>query len=180
MVIKAQNLGSLRAPYFFGDKIYFFGDKMDHGHWEDNKPDLDKLTQIPRDAVNWLYVSGYYDGPLTGRVRVAGEELWAAVFEECHEDVESLTDTLEVAYRPACGFYRRYKLIRLTAEADQEEQRRQAIFEEFVGTHTRYDSEGKRHLHELKPEWMWRKFYDQQKTWPTWEPEGELIGWFQN
>jgi len=140
-----------------------------HDRWSPEK--ANGTTKYLRSDVKWLYHTSFYDGPISGMCRVNGEELWFQIFEECN-----ITDADN---NPVCGFYRRYLLYRLTPESSAEEQRRHAIFEEYVGTHCTYDSEGKRNLSGLKPEWMWKEFYDQQKTWPLWEPEGEVAGWFE-
>jgi hypothetical protein len=53
-----------------------------------------------------------------------------------------------------------------------------------VGTHTRfvYDDDGRkrraRHFSAAEhPDW--HSFYDLAKTWPEWQADGEVIGWFQ-
>lgn len=162
---------------------------MEHVHdrWDPERA-IGKV-QYPRDNVSWVYVSGYYDGPISGRVILrsprgkfdsSAETLWAQIFEECNETEESLTDTLEVAYRPVCGFYRKYLLYRLNPESAAEEQRRHELFEKHVGTHWSYNVEGQRQHSGLKPQSEWHKYYDQAKNWPTWKPEGEVVGWFEH
>jgi hypothetical protein len=126
-----------------------------------------RLPAGPRlDDVRWLYHSGFYDGPLNGRVLSASAgPVWAEVVEECGDG--------------SCGFYRRYALIRLAAAADAEEARRQQLFQQHVGRHTVYDEDGRRDLSLVRPQEEWHAFYDACSSWPAWEPEGDVIGWFE-
>lgn len=134
-----------------------------------------RTLHVAKDEVRWLYYSGFYDGPLSGRVAVATEQVWASRFEECqHWD-----DSEENENDRVCGWYRRYRLIRLTPEADAEEARRHALFREMVGDHWEIREDGSRARFDpsLKPDW--HGYYDLAKEWPTWEPLGELVGWFE-
>lgn len=143
--------------------------EMDHEHWNSNNFDPSGYQRVPAVRVRWLYIKGYHDGPLDGRVLVGGAELWAEVFEECTElDEES-----------QCSFSRKYVLYHLEQDCDAEEKRRQALFEEHVGVYWSFNPDGSRKDGQLKPDSEWHKFYDQQKTWPKWEPKGTIVGWFQ-
>lgn len=132
--------------------------------------------QYLRNDIEWLYVSDYYDGAMSGRVILLthdglSETFWATWFEECNE--------VDADRNPICGFYRRYLLYRLSPGSNAEEQRRHALFEKYVGTHWSYDGQGRRHHSGLKPQSEHHKYYDQAKHWPEWKPEGEVIGWFE-
>lgn len=169
MVIEAEIIGSLRAPYFFGVD-------MEHIHNRGNPEKAIGKPQYLRSNVNWLYVAGYYDGPLNGRILLRHpdghtQSLWAQIFEECNE--------IDADDNPVCGFYRRYLLYRLNPGSNAEEERRHALFEKYVGTHWSYDVNGQRQHSGLKPLSEHHKYYDQAKHWPAWKPEGEVIGWFE-
>lgn len=149
---------------------------MEHTHERWSPEKAVGVPQISRDDVNWLYVSGYYDGPLSGRVIVrsysgALPSLWAQVFEEC--------TALDADDNLVCGFYRKYVLYRLSKGSNAEEERRHKLFEKYVGTHWSYDVNGQRQHSGLRPQSEWHKYYDQAKHWPNWEPEGEIVGWFE-
>jgi hypothetical protein len=124
----------------------------------------------------WIYHSGYYDGPLSGMVRLAdGREVWAECIEECHhydEDLE-FTDA-----RTLCGFYRRYQLWRLSDESRAIEAERHADFRRWVGTHTDRD-EPARIVH---PQAMWTRFYAKWKARdvPAHLDGAQPIGWFES
>lgn len=121
------------------------------------------------EGVRWVYQAAFYDGPIDGMVTAPSTgQVWAEMFEECGRNDEP------------CGFYRRYRLIRLTPEAAAEEARRRALFRQHVGTHFDCDEEGRRDHSGVRPKEEWHKFYDAAAGWPEWKPEGELVGWFQS
>lgn len=137
------------------------------------------MRRTPSRHVRWIYDAGYYDGPLSGQVAVQSGEViggdpvdlifWAEVFEECGIP------------EAACGFYRRFQLIQLTQQAREEEARRHALFQKYVGLHTDYTETGARDIGALvHPESEWGKYYEQAATWAEWKPEGEIVGWFES
>lgn len=117
--------------------------------------------------VTWRYISGFYDGPLSGlAVLPDGTEAWAIVFEECDQE------------DAVCGFYRRYRLIKMTSEAAEWEAMRHAAFQRYVGTHWDFGEDGNRGT--VAPNGLHRRYYEAYPPHSNeWEPEGALIGWFQ-
>jgi hypothetical protein len=131
------------------------------------------MPEIPPGRVRWLYYSGYYDGPISGRVMVDAIEVWAQQFEQCSCLRDEDTD------ESPCGFYRRYRLIVLEPAVDAEEARRHALFREMVGYHMEIREDGRRSHFDAATHPNWHDFYDLVKGWPEWSPTGVLVGWFQ-
>lgn len=135
---------------------------------------LDRLTGKWR----WLWHSDYYDGPLTGMVLYEGKEVWAEAAEECRHVVEAPEDDEDHDYISTCGFYRRYRITRLTAAAHAETTRRHELFRQMVGRHCDHLPDGRRAAEFESPP-GWHDFYDLATTWPEWRPEGEHLGYVE-
>lgn len=114
--------------------------------------------QLDGKDIHWGFIADYYDGPISGVVKISGVVHWADCYDEApwHDS----------------SWYRRYKVYRLSGESANEQTRRQQEFERYVGTH--WTDGG-----EVRPQSEWHKFYDLAATWPEWEPEGEVVGWFE-
>lgn len=124
-------------------------------------------------GVHWIYYSGFYDGALSGAVRLPDDtRAWANCAAECdHFDADK--DTFG-----ACGWYRRYQLFQLTEQAWAEEAERHADFQRWVGMHTDIDDESPG---DVRPQGQWKNFYDKWSGHLI-EPRlngAVLIGWFQ-
>lgn len=142
--------------------------RRDHVHGQ-MVPDL---VGLPELHVQWVYYHSYYDGPQSGMVRTPeGERLWAEVADECSD-----LETEDRAH--LCGWYRRFRVIRLTPAALAEEDRRHGLFVEHVGDHWVFDDSGNIRAGTVKPEAEHSRFYDQAASWPEWKPEGSTVGWF--
>jgi hypothetical protein len=116
----------------------------DHEHYIDALPQGEKV-----EDVRWVYHTGYYDGPLSGMVRLSdGREVWAEMIEECGED------------QGHCSFFRRFQLWQLTDHQYDIEARRHADFQRYVGGHTDYDENGRRDLSLVRPQEQWAPFYE--------------------
>lgn len=140
----------------------------DHEHGFENTVDISNLPRLDRRDWRWLWIGGYYDGPLDGMVLYNGQQYWAEMVDECSEIVADGSDT-------KCGYYRLYRLIRLTDAAHAECVRRHEIFCQYVGSHWDYGEDGRRNAGAVKPQSEWHKFYDQAGEWPTWTPAGESV-----
>lgn len=140
----------------------------------DHAPDITGLPELTGEW-RWLWHSGYYDGPLTGMVLYQGEELWAEVAEECHHLVEAPEDDENNDFVSTCGFYRRYRATRLTAEAYAETVRRHGLFRQMVGPHCDYDENGRRTRRFESPP-GWHDFYDLANSWKPWVVAGDHVG----
>lgn len=141
----------------------------------DHAPDITDLPALTGEW-RWLWHSGYYDGPLDGMVLYEGEQLWAEVAEECQHWVEAPEDDEDHDVISTCGFYRRYRITRLTTEAFAETTRRHELFRQMVGHHADHDETGRRAAQFESPP-GWHGFYDIAATWAKWSPEGEHLGW---
>lgn len=148
--------------------------RQDDHHPGGDAPAITGLPNLP-GTYRWLWHSGYYDGPLNGMVLYDGEQLWAEVAEECHHVVEAPEDDEDHDFVSTCGFYRRYRITRLTADAYAERMRRHELFRQMVGHHCDYDENGKRAARFESPP-GWHDFYDLAKTWEPWTAEGEHLG----
>lgn len=133
-----------------------------------NEPCEAEVPKVPRDDVRLLWASGYWDGPLEGLAEVAGEQVWYCLAQEAPEE-------------QAVGWFRRFWLVRLTAEQLARELARHQDFRTCVGTHFDYDADGQRDG-EMQSQAEWRKFYDkygEDDRAPRLLPDNEVIGWFE-
>lgn len=128
------------------------------------------------DGIRWIYSAGYYDGPLTGMVRLAdGSEAWAHVVDEC-DCWDPITEE-----RIGGGFYRRYQITRPTPEAYAVQQARHEDFRRHVGHHTDYDDHGKRQFGVgIHPAESHHLFYDKWLNRAD-DPKdgGDTLGWWE-
>lgn len=118
--------------------------------------------QVARKDVRYLWHNDYWDGPMSGACLYQGERLWFKIF---HEGVQ----------------HRKFVLLRLNENQWKELDFRHLKFQNYVGTHTDYDENGKRHvgsapLIESDPD----KFYKWAKKNPAPNIEGEQVAWYRN
>lgn len=132
---------------------------MDHEH--------DVIREIPEGLPEikdpeLLWIHGFYDGTLSGMIRVNGEMLWTTAAYECTEDGPA-----------GCGFYRRYLVMRLEPSAVDQQVQQQADFVKYVLGH---EEEGWRFSMNRMPPTEQHLYYDKWPDKP--DPEGEPVGWF--
>jgi hypothetical protein len=122
------------------------------------------VKQVPKSSVCLLWHHGYWDGPLSGACQFNGERLWFSCYDEGLR-------------------HRKFVLLRLSDEQWKDIDFAHGLFQDYVGTHTDYDENGKREIQRgLKPrvESNYAKFYDWAKENPREEPHGEQVGWYRN
>ncbi|MFA7264823.1 MAG: hypothetical protein WC054_00685 [Candidatus Nanopelagicales bacterium] len=127
------------------------------------------------DNIQWVYHSSYYDGPISGMVRLEdGTVLWAQMIEQC-DCYDEKTDEAD-----QCGFYRRYQLYRLSPEQTAVEAERHADFQKYVGVHTDYTDGKRTHIGNTQPQIEWYRFYEK---WSPRDSEvlvgAEPVGWWE-
>lgn len=136
-----------------------------HGEIKENLP------RVERSEVRYLYHSGFYDAPLSGSCLYNNERLWFYCFDENNEEDG---DT---------SWWRKYVLLRFTAEQWEALDVRHGLFQDYVGAHTDYDEDGNRWLSkpDLKPrvEANHAKYYDWAKENPFDNYEGEQVAVYQ-
>lgn len=125
-----------------------------------------RSPRIDRAEVRLLWHADYYDGPKSGMLVYRGEECWFEVIDECED--------------PDADWYRRFVILRLSAEQLAEEKRWHELFREKVGGHTDYDDRGKRQVGLLHPEEKWKEFYDayRERTPPDFS-DNAVLGWME-
>ena len=122
------------------------------------------LTRIDRSAVQFLWHSSFWDYSQSGMLLYSGEKCWFQVIEE-NEGNE---------------WFRRFLVIRLTAEQLQEEESWHELFRQKVGTHTDYDANEKRQVNSLKPQDTWDEFYGPCRDRQPLDLSGNpAVGWFE-
>ena len=124
-------------------------------------------------GIEYVYHSGYWDGPLSGMCRYQGRRYWFS----CVHDYHDTTDDGRPLDQRIFGIYE------LTDSEWKEEEYWHNLFEKYVGTHTRY--EDNRRTGQVGPSKLHNKFYDESKA--AWKDgrrkkkeltENKLIGYF--
>ena len=142
---------------------------------------IPKLEGRPR----LLYHSGYYDGPLSGMCLYNDERHWF----NCVEDELDFTDPNTKEYLRG----RVYVVVKPDLDELKKENVRHALFEKYVGTHTRYDADGKRNSYGNHSPSVWwvrilrRMGVDTAKWWYRRKPgkapspnfnNSEVVAWW--
>jgi hypothetical protein len=126
------------------------------------------VPQVSREDVRLLWHSDYWDGPRSGMLELNGERCWFQVIAE-NED-EDLH-----------GWYRRFVVVRLTADQLAEEDRWHALFRENVGWHNDYVAGLPGRYEGLRPREQWQAFYDPYKNRvPLDLSSDEVLAWFEH
>jgi len=129
--------------------------------------DYRRAPQIAREEVRFLWCVDFWDGPRSGLLVYRGEECWFQIVAESEDDNSN--------------WYRRFLVLRLTAEQHAEECRWHELFRTKVGVHTDYDQQEQRPaIGNIGPREHWNEFYDlyQQRTPPDFSGN-EVLGWFE-
>lgn len=123
-------------------------------------------------TVRLLYACNYYDGPLSGRCIVDGEEYWFELHKD-HEICVPVEDDDDSFVR-----LRIFDLIKLTPEQEAQEKYWRDLFERHVGTHWLYDENNKK-IGEMGPVESHHLFYDEYKDLePIILTRDQMVGWF--
>jgi len=123
------------------------------------------VIRISAEELQPLWISEYYDGPLSGAVEHNGQFRWYVMAEEEQEPY-------------AEGWYRRYWLLALSAVQEDEERRWHGLFRQHVGTH--WDSPSGTERGRVLPQENHYLFYEPYaKRTPLALDGNEVIGWFQ-
>jgi hypothetical protein len=134
-----------------------------------NRPeDYLRTPQIAREDVRLLWHVDFWDGPRSGMLVYHGEECWFQIVAES-EDADS-------------DWYRRFVVLRLTADQHTEEFRWHELFRTNVGVDTDYDEQEQRPTTGyLWPREHWHTFYDpyRLRTPPDFSGN-EVVGWFEH
>jgi hypothetical protein len=129
---------------------------------------IDLVAQVSRDEVALVWASGYWDGPIDGLASFRGTPVWFCLAEE--------------AEAPSGSWFRRFCLVRLSAEQLAAEQARHEDFRRWVGTHFDYDDEGLRDPSAIRPQSDWPRFYvkyPENERGPGDISDNEVLGWFE-
>ena len=123
------------------------------------------VIRISAEELQPLWISEYYDGPLSGAVVHNGQFRWYVMGEE-----------EQAPY--ADGWYRRYWLLALSAAQEDEERRWHDLFRQHVGTH--WDSPCGTEPGRVLPRENHHLFYEPfAKRTPLTLDDNEVLGWFQ-
>lgn len=123
------------------------------------------LPEAPQVEPRLIWIGNYYDGPISGMVEVDGNLCWAQMVENCYEE------------EPGCGWYRKYKVMKLDINQILDEVLRYALFVKYVSGHR---EEGWQFSlsNTQRPRSEWAGYYDEYPPAKYVEPTGEVIGWF--
>ena len=124
------------------------------------------LPRIDNASLEPLWISDFYDGPLSGAVIHEGQFAWFTLAEEESEPYSE-------------GWYRRYWIVRLTPVQQDEERRWHDLFRTHVGTHWDFQTDGSL-PRQVKPREQHQAFYEPySKRKPLVLDDNDVIGWFQ-
>jgi hypothetical protein len=123
------------------------------------------LPRIDAKDLEPLWISDYYDGPLAG---VALHSARFCSYLLAEEEPEPWRE----------GWYRRYWLIQLTPDQEDEERQWHDLFRAHVGTH--WDHPVGTEPGRVKPREHHHLFYEPySKRKPMVLDDNDVIGWFQ-
>jgi hypothetical protein len=132
---------------------------VNHRHSE-----YEEISGVPEITdFKLLWISGFYDGPTSGLVQVGESLCWAQMIEECSED-------------PGCGWYRKYKLMKMSVEQILDQVQQHALFAKFVSGQKELGWDWTQ-IDTQRPHSEWSGYYDQYGT-DAQDPVGEVVGWF--
>ena len=124
----------------------------------------DDLPFLREGDYSLLWISDFWDGPISGMLLHAGREQWFEMFRENDDD-----DSLD-------QWYRRYAVVALTAEQMAKEHEVHEDFRRYVGTYWDVGSPGV-----YRPEEEHHLFYDKHLEYCRTRrfDENEVIAWFE-
>ena len=126
------------------------------------------LPRIEGQRLELLWHDDYWDGPMSGLMRLDGDaRVWFTLAEENEAPAEG-------------RWYRRYWLVRLSAEQLDAVERRHALFREHIGGHTDYDELGDRDLRLRCAVPDWEAFRAATASIPELDQrQCEVFGWLE-
>ncbi len=133
---------------------------------------LKELREESNGNTRMMWHHNYWDGPISGVIQWNGEYCWFDQIEEVNiETPMSEKDKQDyIGYCDANGYkwhehdlvdyesYRIYNVYRMPRSVMKAIIFNHSLFKYYVGTHTDYDENGKRH-HNLKSSFMHDVFY---------------------
>lgn len=145
---------------------------------------LELITHHPdlTGRLRLLHHCSYWDGPITGRVMLDGEDgFWVEMREEHFQPRLDLTEeceTCDCGPHDACFTWSRlYAVYRLTDEQNRIETANHDLFRRFVGGHTDYDEEGQRLGAVHQPREQWDGFYKADRERMSDFDDSQIVGW---
>lgn len=125
------------------------------------------VPKIDPTYLTLLWHSDFFDGAINGVLKYDGGKYWFEMFSE--SDDENLE-----------GYYRRFFVIELSEDQLQKEEKWHQLFREKVGGHTDYGANQRTNRSRIKPQELWKEFYDLYKLrTPRDLSENQVIGWFE-
>jgi hypothetical protein len=127
--------------------------------WDLGAIELGRYPRLPHEELRLLWISGFWDGALSGALIYRGRLRW---FEYCGET----------------NYVRRYLVLELSEDEVAEEERWHALFVEHVGSH--WDVGDGKTRGEVKPSEEHEKFYAPYgKRQPPDYSRNPILGWFE-
>jgi len=124
-----------------------------------------ELIKIKSIDIQFVWTSGFFDGPISGMLEYKNELFWYEMTQENHDWIEG-------------SWYRRYGIIKLTREQLNKELVVHEDFQKYVGT--KWDEK----LLKSPPKFVkgqQKRFYDKHSEHTNSMPfeKNELIGWME-
>jgi len=126
---------------------------------------LNNYQEISKIDIRWIYDVDYYDGPLSGMIEYNKKNYWT----EAIHLVKSYTGT------------NLYVVLELTQEQYDHQEYWNELFELCVGTHCRYDINGKRNALNTYGNKAMQQFYYTRSSEEKQKldfSQTKIIGWF--
>lgn len=122
------------------------------------------LPLLRENEYMFLWIDGFWDGPMSGMLLYKGREHWFEMFRENDDDI-SLDK-----------WYRRYAIVVLTPEQLSKEHEVHRDFQRYVGTHWEVGNPGN-----VRPTEEHHLFYDKHLEYCRTRRFGdnEVIAWFE-
>lgn len=122
---------------------------------------LSAVPKVPSSEVQWYFTADYYSGPISGLAYFRGKIHGFSCFPEEVPDQHI------------------YVLYEFTPDELEKELRDKARFEELVGTHFSFTSEGTPLPRVLRDEALWKTYYEGRNAERDPDPaERAVVAWF--
>lgn len=145
-------------------------------------PDSDSIIknylEYKTKDVKWLWSSGWYDGPLSGMVKLDSEKYWVEFFDE-EEWTESYGSEPQEADMFRASFF---AILKLTNEQQKSEEYWHELFRICVSKRSDYDEFGNRSTQKVHGTNAMQRFYYTRRKMNYKEldlSESTLVGWFK-
>lgn len=132
---------------------------------KNNNPSSD-LAKIEFSKTETIWVSGYWDGAISGMIEYKNELLWFEMIQENEEWKEG-------------EWYRRFAILELSNDQIEKELKVHEDFQRYVGTH--FDGKQLKTPPEFE-EGKMNEFYNKHSEYVKSRPfeNNEVIGWMEN